>query len=300
MSKKHSTENIICIYHKNCTDGTFSAAVLLEKFPNCHLFPLEHGYTEKDLNEILEHIDKNTTVYITDFALRKDDLIKVLNKADKVINIDHHIGVKGELEEISKQYENFKFIFDNNSSGASLTWKVLNPDKEVPKLIKLVEDKDIWKWEFKEETKFANLYLYMFADKVEEAKGFLKQDIKEILEKGSSISLFVDYLILKFIENPNPTYLQIGDYLVKGFNAGNFQSELGNLLSEKYDEAVAIFNIKGNQVRFSFRSHDKHNPSALELAKILGGGGHRNASGAVITLEQFCQMIKFEQGDKNG
>ncbi len=293
---------IVCIYHKNCTDGTFSAAVLKTKYPQCKEFPLKHGYDKEDVEPILNEIDGNTIVYITDFSLRDEELKEILKKAKEVINIDHHIGVKDKLEKFEKEFKNFKFVFDNNSSGASLTWKYLYGEDNIPKIVKLVEDKDLWKWEYGDETKYANLYLYRFADKPEEVINFINNDnTDEIVEKGKVLSDFVEYIINNFVEGAEPTILKIGEFTVKAFNVGNFQSEIGNILAEKLGEAVALFNIKGYQVRFSFRSVEGQSPSALDLAKILGGGGHKNAAGASISLEQFCKIIKFsEEGDKYG
>jgi oligoribonuclease NrnB/cAMP/cGMP phosphodiesterase (DHH superfamily) len=283
-------EKIVCIYHKNCTDGTTSAAVLLKKFPDCKLFPMGHGYKEEELNKLLEEVDENTVVYISDFSLRPEDLKKLLNKAKKVINIDHHIGVKDTLEEIAIEYPNFEFIFDNNSSGASLTWKYFYGEP-VPQLIKYVEDKDIWKWEFKEDTKYVDSYLMMLTDKPEEIKKLIESDISNIKEKGRLISQFIDYLINKFVENANPTYLKIDNYIVKAFNTGLFQSEIGNILSTRYNEPVALFSINGDFVKISFRSNDDQNLTALQLAKALGGGGHKNAAGASVSIVEFCNMI---------
>ena len=73
MSKK------ICIYHKNCTDGTTAAAVLLKKFKDCELLPLEHGYAEEDFEGILSLIGEDTEVYIVDFSPRIEDLEKIIN-----------------------------------------------------------------------------------------------------------------------------------------------------------------------------------------------------------------------------
>lgn len=289
-------EKVIGIYHKNCNDGTTSASVLLKKFPNAKLFPLSHNYKEEDFEEILNNIDKDTVVYIVDFALREEDAKRILEKAKKVINIDHHIGVKEELENLAKKYENFVFVFDNNSSGASLTWKYLFGEP-IPKFIKLVEDKDIWKWEFGEETKYLNNYISMFVNNPEKLKGLLDIDTKDIEEKGKIITEFTDYLINKFVENAEPTILKIGNYNVKSFNTGLFQSEIGNILSDKYGEAVALFNISGNFVKLSFRSIEGQKPTALELAKILKGGGHKHAAGAGISLNEFCNIIVKEVND---
>ncbi|WP_457621381.1 DHH family phosphoesterase [Persephonella sp.] len=288
-------EKTVCIYHKNCTDGTVSAAVLLKKFPSCKLFPLEHGYSPEDFQEILDQVDSSTTVFITDFSLREEDNLKLIQKAKKIINIDHHIGVKEKLQQLSDKYEKFEFFFDNDHSGASLTYKYLFGEN-IPKLIKLVEDKDIWTWKYGDETKYANAYLILFTNKPEVIKDLIDQDINDILEKGKIVSQFIDYLIDRFIEKSEETLLQIGKYRVKGYNTGLFQSEIGNILSEKNGEAVVLFNITGYNVKLSFRSCEGQKPSALELAQILGGGGHRNAAGALISLKQFFSMVIFEDG----
>ncbi len=285
---------VICIYHKNCTDGTTAAAVLLKKFPDCQLIPLEHNYSDEDIEGLLSLVDKDTTVYIVDFSLRKEDLEKLINRARKVILIDHHIGVKEFLQELSKKYQNFEYIFDNNRSGASLTWIYFFGEENIPDLIKFVEDKDIWTWRYGDKTKYANTYLFLFTNQPEKVLDLLEQPIDKILETGKILSNYTDYLINYFIEKAKEIYIKIGDYKIKAFNTGLFQSEIGNLLCEKYKEPIALFNINGDIVKFSFRSCDYVSPSALELAKILGGGGHKNAAGAAIKLKEFCKMIIFD------
>lgn len=85
--------------------------------------------------------------------------------------------------------------------------------------------------------------------------------------------------------------MKIGDYKVRAYNTGLFQSEIGNILSTKFDQAVCLFSINGDYVKLSFRSLDSHNPSALDLAKLLNGGGHRNAAGASVSITEFCSML---------
>jgi len=283
----------VCIYHKNCNDGSTAAAILLTKFPDCKLFAFDHGYKDEDMENLLNNIEEGDTVYIVDFALRSEkDYEKIFQKAKEIINLDHHITVKDKLQQIAQKYPNFKFIFDNNKSGASITWQYLYGDN-YPEFVKLVEDKDIWKWEYGEKTKYLNAFLTMYTDKPEEIKNMLNQDINELLEKGKIISDYNDFLINRFVEKAKELPLKIGDYIVKGYNACLFQSEIGNLLSTQNDQAVALFNFSGTNVKLSFRSLDHHNPSAADLAQILGGGGHRNASGAMITVSEFIKLINI-------
>ena len=279
---------VIGLYHKNCTDGTTAAAVILKKFPDATVIPIEHNFKYEDFEQILGQIDENTIVYIVDFALKPEYLNKVLEKAKKVINLDHHISMKNTLEEIKDP--KFEFVFDNDKSGASLTWQCLFNTKP-PEIIKYVEDKDIWKWQYGEITKYVNDYLFLYTNKPEELKELLDKDITDIIEKGKIINQFSSYLINTFVERAKNTFIKIGNYKVRAFNTGLFQSEIGNLLSTKYNEAVCLFSINGDYVKLSFRSLDNHNPSALDLANLLNGGGHRNAAGASVSINEFCSMI---------
>lgn len=282
---------IVCIYHKNCTDGTTAAAVVLLKYPDCKLFGFDHSYKEEDFNYLLSDIDKDTTVYIVDFSFKVSDTQKLLTKAKEVVNIDHHISVKEALEKLSKEYSNFKFVFDNNSSGASLTYKYLF-NEDVPMLIRYVEDKDIWRWEFGERTKYINDYLFLFTNKPERIKDILQNyQLETILDKGKTINEYTSYIIDTFVEKSRDLFIKIGDYKVRAYNTGLFQSEIGNLLSIKFDQAVCLFSINGDYAKLSFRSLDSHNPSALDLAKLLNGGGHRNAAGASVSMAEFCNML---------
>lgn len=290
-------EKIVCVYHKNCTDGTTAAAVLLKKFQDCKLFPFEHKYKQGDFEQFLKEIDANTVVYIVDFSFPEEDSQKIIKKAKKVVNIDHHIGIYETLKKLASRYENFEYIFDNNMSGASLTWKYFYGEP-IPELIKFVEDKDIWKWEYGDKTKDINSFLFMYTNKPEEVKEFIDKNLENLLEKGKVISEYTDYLINFFVEKAKPTILNIDKYKVKAFNTGLFQSEIGNILSKQLGEAVALFNINGDFVKISFRSCEGQNPTALELAKKLGGGGHKHAAGAGIYLHQFCNIIEF--GGENG
>jgi oligoribonuclease NrnB/cAMP/cGMP phosphodiesterase (DHH superfamily) len=55
-------------------------------------------------------------------------------------------------------------------------------------------------------------------------------------------------------------------------------SEIGNTLVDVLpDKKVCIYSFDGRQWYFSFRSKDEVDVGAM--AQILGGGGHRNASG---------------------
>ncbi|MEM4166810.1 MAG: DHHA1 domain-containing protein [Candidatus Bilamarchaeaceae archaeon] len=283
----------VCIYHKGCIDGTVAAAVLLMKYPQAKLFGFSHDYKQEDLNELLGCINKNTVVYFLDFFPRSvNDLLNLLEKAKKVVVIDHHISTKYKTEGNSIVHENLEFIFDNNRSGASLTYQYFfGNDKN--KLIEFVEDRDLWRWKLGENTEFANNYLFLFVDNPHAMKGVIEScDIEDILSKGKVISEYKNKLLQNILDKSKEIFVYIGDYKVRAYNISSFQSELGNVLAKKYDEPICLFGISDDNVFLSFRSLSHHRPSALDLAKTVGGGGHRDAAGAVVHIRKFFDMLQ--------
>ncbi len=286
-------DDVLCLYHKNCVDGTTAASVFLTKFPLGATLGMEYGY--KNLDEILKQVSKKTAVYIIDFSLSVEDTVQMAKKAGRVVNIDHHIGVNSKLKSIN--LDNFNYVFDNDRCGSSLAWNYFYNDKEEPRLIALVGDKDLWKWRFGDETKHANNYLSSFLNRPEVVKDFILDDVDKILQMGRVISEYNDSSIENLIEKLGALVLRVknpdgsGNYSVPSFNSPLFQSEIGNIMSKKSGEAVAVYYVDKRGVRISFRSCDGQIPSALALAKILGGGGHELAAGALITFSEFSKMI---------
>jgi nanoRNase/pAp phosphatase (c-di-AMP/oligoRNAs hydrolase) len=64
------------------------------------------------------------------------------------------------------------------------------------------------------------------------------------------------------------------------------------MMAEKHNAVSGVFDIRGSQVRLSFRSLDHHTPSAFDIASSLGGGGHKNAAGASIARDDFLKMLR--------
>lgn len=281
---------VLGIYHKDCIDGTAAAAVLHKKFPEATLFPLSHSYTTEEMESIRSLASGEADVYTVDCVLGVREL---LEDGCRVIAIDHHIGCRDWMEELAKENKSLTYIFDNDKSGASLAWAYFFPDEAVPELIQYVEDVDLWKWQYSETSKHVSNYLSIFRNDPETTLRLIEGDVIDVQEKGKSISEFLDVEIAKLTER-NPISVRIGSHVVPAFNITMHQSASGNLLSQKLDTAVLMYTVDGPNVRLSFRSKEHHSPSSLELAHLFGGGGHKNASGAEVSLQNFLSMIVVE------
>lgn len=290
------SDNVAGIYHGDCIDGTAAAAVLLKKFPDARLFPLDRNYTEKDIVEIYEALEPGTILYIVDFALRTDAEVRTLaKKASRVVTIDHHISDTERLKKLAAEYEKFEYVFDNKRSGASLTWVYFFGAETMPRIIALVEDGDTGKFEFPEETTLSGGVLMPLMGKPKEMGAIFETPIAEILADGKKKIDFMYFLLETYMRKTDPVFLKIGTHAVPAynvtFNVERMRSTLGHMLAEKHNGTVVLFRISGNEVGLSIRGLDGAEPSALELAQILGGGGHRNASGARVTVQKFYTML---------
>ena len=280
-------EYTLAVYHKDCIDGTSAAAVTLRAFPNAQCFPLPHAYTAEDLDAVIAQATSHATLYTVDCALGVKEF---LARGVPVVTIDHHKGMQAQLEALSREYANYTYVFDNEKSGASLAWSYFFPEEKEPDLIKYVEDADLWKWKYGKDTKDVNNYLSMFRNDPKAMLALIEGGLDEVRAKGEIISMYADKEIAQHILLPAIT-LRVGAQLVPAYNITSYESACGNTLSEKLDKAVALFTIRGAQVKLSFRSKEGQQPTSLELAASLGGGGHVHAAGATISLQEFIGMI---------
>ena len=127
-------KNIVILYHAKCADGFGSAYAAWKKFgADADYIPVRDrrtpppGLTGKD-------------VYILDFSYSPEVFSTIERNAKSLTVIDHHKGVEKEVRALKNH------VFDNNHSGAVLSWKYFHLGTPVPKLLAYVEDGDLWKF----------------------------------------------------------------------------------------------------------------------------------------------------------
>ena len=280
-------KEITCIYHKDCIDGTTAAAVVLKKYPNAQTFPLAHNYSSEEIETVLSCTEPSAHIYIVDSTL---GLTEFLERGHTVTVIDHHISEHTRVLEITKEYTGLTYVFDNEKSGASLSWAYLFPEIPAPALIPHVEDNDLWKKMLGEQTEHIVNYLSLWNNDPHHTVALFDEPLESLIAQGRVLTLSAHSMVGRLILL-EPITLRIENHDVLAYNITNYQSACGNALAHQNGMAVALYTILGNQVKFSFRSEASHEPSALKLAMSLGGGGHRNASGATIPLDNFIERI---------
>jgi oligoribonuclease NrnB/cAMP/cGMP phosphodiesterase (DHH superfamily) len=274
----------------NCSDGTMAAAVFLRKFPEGKTFPLSHGATYADFAPVLEAAEQASDVYFLDCEIGYKQF---LEKGYPVTILDHHIGVHDDLVKEAETSPNLTYVFDNEKSGASLAWSHFFPDEELPQVIRYIEDADLWRLTYGDTTIGVRTYCSKFWNKPEKMLSLLSEPIDEIEAKGKTLFDFTDATIHNSLLHIAPLSLEIGPYIVPAYNVTMFQSIVGNLFSKDTGSVVLLYTVEGDIVRVSVRSCEGQSPTALEVAIVLGGGGHKHASGAEVPTATFFSMLQI-------
>jgi len=264
MGKPNPNEVEIVIYHANCSDG-FGAAWAAWKLlgSKAKYIACKHGSPPPDVT------GKN--VAICDFSFNNETTKKMIQDANSLVILDHHKSAVVELHDIPEA------IFDMNHSGAVITWKYFHPGKEPPKLLKLIEDRDLWKWEVSYSKEFS-AYFDMVPFEFEEFSKFEDESVIESAMKQGAIILAYSKTVVKKIADKAKRRVFNGKraYVV---NSSHWMSEIGSRLAPDCDVAVIWFyDHEQRNIKVSLRAHHD-NIDVSEFAKEYGGGGHAKAAG---------------------
>jgi oligoribonuclease NrnB/cAMP/cGMP phosphodiesterase (DHH superfamily) len=283
-------KNIVVIYHADCRDGFGSAYAAWKKFgEDASYIPLNasvntppEGLTDKE-------------VYILDFSFTKDVLQTLVDTNTSVLVIDHHITAKEDVESFEGN------IFDNDHSGAVLSWKYFHPDTTVPPLLEYVEDHDLWKFALPETREFGTA-LGQYKMTFEEWDVLIlnleeRDNLINFIAKGALLAKFEDKLVAHMMTRKERVLFEGHEIWV--LNTSEYASVLGNnlaelnLIEEQTPIGIVYYHSDG-KVKMSLRSIGETDVSVI--AQKYGGGGHKNASGmAVASFEDLPFTFLGEQ-----
>jgi len=276
-NKLESNKVDICIYHNNCFDGFTSACIVKLKNPECELFGASHS-TKKYPDVTGKH------VVICDFSYSKEIILFMIEKAKSFLILDHHKTAEKILHDIDEDYK----VFNMDKSGATLTWEFFFPDKEIPNFVKYVEDRDLWKFELPNSKQFSSAIKTVKMTIENYTELFDNDKHTQLLEKGKIIYKYEQDYIEWVSSNADVKLYKLCNgkyYLIASVNSPTLKSELGNYLVEKYLNAdfslVYNYDEVHNKTHISLRSLDSRT-DVSSIAKMYGGGGHRNASGVCM------------------
>lgn len=273
------------LYHANCFDGTGAKYAAWARFGDKATYlPVQYGQPFPDSIPL----NKTTEIYILDFSYSREILEEVNNKVGSLLVLDHHKTAKEALEGL--EYAEF----DMERSGAIMAWEYFHSGKEIPLLLKHVQDGDLWKFDL-ENTKRIRAALPLLENDNLMWKHACTNTryFTDLVSKGDAI-LYSNNLKVDSIVKNNVKVLPYKGYKAGVYNTTTLVSEAGNAacLNESLgiDFSLSYFIDKEGTPVVSFRSSNGLDVSAL--AKELGGGGHQPAAGAKVTFQFLIDLYK--------
>jgi uncharacterized protein len=270
--------NKFVIYHAGCCDGQGAATAFYSKHPLAEFWPGVYNDPIPDVT--------GRDVYIVDFSYPIDVMQSLLSVARSVTIIDHHKTAIDDLTDL--EHPKLTKVFDLNMSGAVLTWMWCWPERQVPKLLMYIQDRDLWRFAL-QDTRAINAYLYSLEfEPVTWNFTLLDKDFSRNFEHfvtvGNALVRQDEKRTKSLLRNVRT--LRIGGLDVPAVNANGFHaSDVGHELAKDHLFAATYYDTKNGRV-FSLRSSHDSTIDVSAVAKEYGGGGHVHAAGFKVTLAQ--------------
>lgn len=292
----------IIIYHDKCIDGFTAAWACHLRWPDADLYADNYGHGALGRSiDLADFYAKR--ILIVDFSYPSGTLVEFVSVwgAHSVIVLDHHKSAQAELEIFARFKDNPKrftldvassmiedmkrgeynaicALFDMERSGAGLAWDFAHRGKPRPRLVDLVEDRDLWRFAYGDDSRHLNLALssgpmdFQRWDAAAEATD-------DFIRQGGSIAAYRDTLIEEIVQRAWRSEID-GKEVITVDCPYLLVSEAGHRLLELHPTAqfAALRVADQHAITFSLRSaDDREDVSAV--ARKFGGGGHRNAAG---------------------
>jgi oligoribonuclease NrnB/cAMP/cGMP phosphodiesterase (DHH superfamily) len=261
----------LCIYHGNCTDG-FGAAWVVRKAlgDTVEFHPGVYQEAPPDV--------AGREVIMVDFSYKRPEIIKMAAKAKSILILDHHKSAQGDLVDLP---DNVTAFFDMGRSGAVIAWDHFFPHLAAPYLLQIIQDRDLWRFEFPE-TKAVQAALFSYPYDFEVWDDLVKAG-PDLEDEGEAIMRKQMKDIQEMIDSGFVQRATICGHDVPVLNCPYFYvSEAGHILAEGEDFAACYWDIEGYRV-FGLRSKED-GVDVSEIASQYGGGGHKHAAGFKVPI----------------
>jgi len=261
-------------------DGLISTAIVSKFFPNSLNFFSSSLSLKKVLCKIIALNDNLEKIFILDIS-PKEITLKLSSIFKEAIWIDHHIL------EIENKYENVKFYINSNyKSCASLVAEYFNFESNWIEIVDKIDSNSC----DDETSRIIRAYSnYLRNKKLLTVFRILSRKIldyepKKFAENVKEIAISFENEMREKKKNAKKSILKIKDYSITFFELN--ESIPPYILVENENSDLIIICYK-NKLEFRSNKIDVE-----RIARVFGGGGHKNASGALIKNFKKEDFIK--------
>ncbi len=280
------------LFHSDA-DGRFAGYAawnyfrLQKKLDDVKFYEVQYG---KPFPLVVEDLTKADEIYILDFSYKRPVLDPVFAKVGKLIVLDHHESAQDNLAGTPYGF------FDITKSGALLAWEHFFPGEPAPLACTLVNDRDLWLWQYEPHTSAFEAWLNY--DRVGcnwekwHELSTRRVAMDQALEKGLLLHKSNQSILNSFIKNPDNYHISAAHlaqlpynhikkirYAVYNGNQVLIPELAQAFYTTKEIDATIDWRCRGKVVTFSVRSPNPDVFSAKEFCEFYGGGGHKAAAG---------------------
>lgn len=280
-------------YHHNCNDGLAAAVVASMRARSWRKEPV---YVSVQYGQDPPPYRSSDRILIVDFSYKREVLDRIVAEVEWLFVIDHHKTARAELEGCDYAW------FEEDYSGAMMTWFYFFPDKATPYAILYVQDRDLWRFDLTGSNAInAMLWTYPrhFSFWQELMEDMESASVRSDMAKSGQVLLDAKQRIVESTAR-RAVPMVLADQPVWAVNASVYFSEIAHHIAETKDPdhcvAGAVYFIRQDgKVQFSLRSLEGVDCS--HIAKHYGGGGHAQACGFETDQQTLLELLRGEQDD---
>ena len=277
----------LVLYHDRCADG-FGAALAAWRFygGQVECLGLSHGQirTVEELPPLA-----GRAVYVLDFSFGPELLAEIDARVAKLVLLDHHKSAAEQLAGFACRCG--ALHFDMGKSGARLAWEFFHPGAPLPALVRHVEDRDLWAWQYAETAGYvAALDMEPFDfTRWQQIADFAPAETAAFVARGQAMDEKFRHLAQDVAGGAQPLVFN-GQAGLMVNAPGAFHSLVGELLSRQSGTFALMWAVgKDGQVKVGLRSQRGYDCSPLAVS--MGGGGHAQACGFRMSAERLPALL---------
>ncbi len=284
----------VCYYHKEDLDGIGSAAILKKyleegnfkdiKIEDTKFIGVMHGNMWKE-NDV-----KDAWVFVLDFSFPNMPELRKL--AYSLVWCDHHESAKHKFPIMWYCFASVKGHRDIDKAAIQLTWDYCYPDKETPLAVKLIADRDTWKFEH-EDTKPFNEAFKLYAQTLHDPHWNVLDVInnnkcQNFIEMGHALMIAKNVHTEMVFNNGKDVIFE--KHKTRLMNSCKDVSDCGEYAYKNMKYPVAIiWSVRGSELICSLRSNTV---DVGEIAVAHGGGGHKAAASFAMPVREGLSFIR--------
>lgn len=295
----------VVLYHAHCKDG-FTAAWAAWKSLGSQARYIAYSHGDALLADDLAW----RRLYVLDLSLPKYVMEELFETAAEVVWLDHHKSsfdaYLGEdyltpaRQRFTGEAGPHQVELDNEVSGAMLAWRHFHRGVPAPALVRYVQDRDLWRFEFGDATHAVNAVLGlkpMSFEAWDSVDAWLGTDETGLIETGTALVGQHSKLTEDAVD-ASVMPLSIGledDEVLTGLVANlpkSMASEGGHLLCASTGLGASYHIDRQNRAVFSLRSDGR--VDCARIARKFGGGGHANAAGFSVPVTDLIVPVSNE------